>query len=110
MRDIPGFLFTALVLGVVFYVLSCAAGAGFVDREPIKQAAYQIWRDQGFEVVAYEGWLWNATPWPGYGGPHVWHRLRKIPDNGVTYSGSLQKWGDEIHVYGPEAIDAIRAH
>lgn len=75
----------------------------------VKERAAAKWRAQGFEVVDYEGHQWGTggygTP---YGGAKVWHRLRKIPDNGITYSGYLERWGDELHVYGPTAADAIR--
>lgn len=75
----------------------------------LKERAADKWRAQGFEVVDYEGFKWGlggyGTP---YGGAEVWHRLRKVPDNGITYSGHLKRWGNEVHVYGPIAADAIQ--
>lgn len=83
-------------------------GCSPANRVEPESQAKKIWAQHGFEVIAYEGYQWGIHIWPGYGGAYVWYRLRKIPDNGVTYSGSLQQWGDEIHVYGPTAHDAIR--
>lgn len=77
--------------------------------EYVKQLAEEKWRKQGFEVVDYEGYSWSGGGyWTPYGGGKVWHRLRKIPDNGITYSGFIVRWGDELHIHGPTAIDAIR--
>ena len=74
----------------------------------VKQRADKTWKEQGFEIVAYEGFQWGmggfGTP---YGGAKVWYRLRKVPDNGLTYSGLLQRWGDEVHVYGPEHAETV---
>ena len=79
------------------------------NKEWLKENAASKWEKQGFEVVDYEGWQFSfGIPYTEYGGAKVWHRLRKIPDNGITYSGFLKRWGDEIHVYGPSAADAIK--
>lgn len=93
------------MLAVVF-IAGCSAG----NLEWVKERAPEKWEKQGFEVVDYEGYQWGAWGIFGstYGGASVHHRLRKIPDNGITYSGRLVRWGDELHVYGPEAVDAIR--
>lgn len=73
----------------------------------VKDRAEGVWTEQGFDVVAYEGYQWGSGGWgTRYGGARVWYRLRK-PGNNITYSGFLRRWGDEIHVYGPTAVDAI---
>lgn len=88
-------------------VLSFAA-CGSANKEWLEARAVEKWRAQGFEVVDYEGFKWCLYLGGTKGGACVWHRLRKIPDNGITYSGALHRWGDEVHVYGPSAADAIR--
>lgn len=92
------------ILFLLLIVISCSSG----NVDYIKKQANEIWIQQGFAVVAYEGYQWGGCIGPYYGGAKVWYRLKKIPDNGLTYSGSLYRWGNEIHVYGPHAIDAIR--
>lgn len=83
-------------------------GCSSSNLEETKAAAPARWESQGFTVVDYEGYTWGGWLGGSYGGANVWHRLRKVPDNGITYSGYVQRWGDEFHVYGPHAIDAIR--
>jgi len=81
--------------------VGCSAG----NLDEVKAASEAVWDAQGFEVVAYEGYEWGFWGFNSYGGAKVWHRLKKIPDNGITYSGSIQRWGSEYHVYGPTAIE-----
>lgn len=92
--------------------IACVAGViGGVSSNLswVRERAEQKWRAQGFEVLDHEGHQWGAGFYGApYGGAKVWYRLRKIPDNGATYSGYLKRWGDELHVYGPFAADAIR--
>jgi len=83
-------------------------GCGYANIDALKKDAPKKWKKQGFEVVDYEGFEWGLWLGGDYGGAKVWHRLKKIPDNGITYSGYLTKWGDETHVYGPIATDAIK--
>jgi len=71
----------------------------------VKERADAKWAKQGYEVVDYEGYQWGIGGF-SYGGANVWYRLKKNPDNGRTYSGHLQRWGDELHVYGPDVNDA----
>ena len=94
-----------LAVGVI---LICGVGSSG-NLSYVKERAEEKWKKQGFEIVDYEGYNFGSGGFgTSYGGAKVWHRLRKIPDNGVTYSGYLQRWGDEIHVYGRTAIDALR--
>ena len=98
----------SIFVGVVILLLVQTCSSGNLDY--VKERADDRWRAQGFEAVDYEGYSWGMFGRWGnpYGGAHIWHRLKKIPDNGITYSGSIQRWGDELHIYGPKAIDAIR--
>ena len=78
----------------------------------VKENAEHRWQEMGFEVVGYDGYQWGFTiPFTDYGGAKVWHILKKsncTNEKCVTYSGYLQRWGDEIHMYNIRAIDAIR--
>lgn len=91
---------------IAFLILFGGLVYGCAPRniEFVKASACAKWRAQGFECVDYEGWTFGFGFGP-YGGSNVWHRLRKIPDNGVTYSGYIRRWDDELHVYGPTPID-----
>lgn len=92
-----------IVVGVISLVLGATQ-----HKEFLKSHAANKWSKQGFEVVDYEGWqIGFGVVGTRYGGAHVFHRLQKVPDNGITYSGSLLRWGSEIHVYGPKAVEAI---
>ena len=94
-------------LFAILFALSltgCTSG----NLDYVKDRAEARWKDYGMEVVTYEGFQWGFWGLNSYGGAHVWYRLRQIPDNGITYTGYLQRWGDELHIYGPKAIDAIK--
>jgi hypothetical protein len=100
----------AKVLTILFLVFICLKGTCCSSSHInyLKERAESKWEEQGFEVVAYEGYQFGPrVPFTTYGGAFVWHRLRKVPDNGITYSGHLYRWGEEIHVYGPRAHEAI---
>jgi hypothetical protein len=97
------------VLFLCFVVFSTLWGKWNLDD--VKNRSETRWLETGWEPVAYEGWqMGTGIPFTSYGGAKVWYRLRNIPDNGVTYSGYIKRWGDEYHTYGPFAIDAIRPH
>ncbi len=94
----------AAVAGIAWFGVGSSTNISWV-----KARSSAKWRAQGFDVVDYEGYEWGTGGYgTTYGGAKVWYRLRKIPDNGITYSGYLKRWGDELHVYGPIAVDAIR--
>ena len=95
-------LFVIIVTGILS---GCSNG----NLEYVKENAADRWKEVGFEVVGYQGHRWGLGGMGSqYGGARVWHELRKIPDNGITYSGSLVRWGDNLEVYGPTARDAIK--
>lgn len=73
----------------------------------VKQHSSERWREVGFEISGYDGYNFGSGI-GSYGGANVWYFLKSVPDNGITYSGYLQRWGDEIHTYRVEAIDAIK--
>lgn len=90
--------------------LACLlSGCTASNLEHVKERGPARWKEIGFEAIGYQGHQWGkfgfGTP---YGGACVWWELRKVPDNGITYSGCLQRWGDSLEVYGPTARDAIQ--
>jgi hypothetical protein len=97
-----------IILIIIISLISsyvCTYNASNLDY--IKKHAAIRWKEVGFKIIGYYGYQWGFSIGP-YGGAKVWYILRKIPDNGITYSGYLQRWGDEIHVYRIRAYDAIK--
>ena len=92
----------------ILLVMAILAGCSSGNLDYVKERAEQKWMKQGFSVVDYEGYEWGLWGFNEYGGARVWYRLKKNTDNGITYSGAIQRWGDELHVYGPVAHDAIK--
>jgi hypothetical protein len=84
------------------------AGCSSSNIADVKAHAAETWKQAGFEIVGYEGW--ERGPYLGGddGGAYVWYTLKRIPDNGITYHGSIQRWGDEYHIYRLSALDAIK--
>ncbi len=95
---------------IVLLFISFLVGCSSNNLQNTKDKAPEVWKQIGFKVVGYEGFQWGKWGIFGstYGGACVWHRLEKIPDNGIAYSGYIQRWGNEYHIYGLYAIDAIR--
>ena len=95
-------LFVIIATGILS---GCSNG----NLEYVKENAVDRWKEVGFEIVGYQGHQWGLGGMGSqYGGAKVWYELRKIPDNGITYSGYLVRWGDNLEVYGPTARDAIK--
>lgn len=92
-------MFRNVLIGFALFLLcfSCTP----MNHEDTKAAAPGVWAKQGFTVVSYEGYQWGKFGPFGYGGAEVWHRLER---KGFLYSGYIQKWGDEYHVYGPDPL------
>ena len=93
-------LLAVLIIGSIAFF---AIGTPF-NKEYVKERAPDKWAAQGYEVIDYEGFQWGIGIGP-YGGAKVWHRLKRVPDNGRTYSGYINRWGDELQVYGPHVND-----
>lgn len=97
-----------IICTVVFMLLAISVKGCTQHKDFLVENAAEVWQHQGFKVVAYEGWqLGLGIGFTKYGSASVWHRLQKVPDNGITYSGYSRRWGDEVHVYGPTATEAI---
>lgn len=98
-----------IVVIIVVICISFLTGCGSGNLDYVKERGPEKWKEVGFEVVGYEGFQWVFWGFNSYGGAKVWWNLRRMLEgNNITYTGCLQRWGDEIHVYGPDAIDAIR--
>jgi len=85
----------------------CSAGCSSSNLDDVKAHAPDVWESIGFKIVGYEGYRWGTWLGGNYGGAEVWYRLER-DGNGISYTGYIQKWGDEYHIYGPKATDAIR--
>jgi len=90
-------------------MFTCSIGSK-KNLDYVKDRAEDRWSDLGFNVVGYDGYQWGYTWWlsPSHGGAKVWYILEKSNGNGITYSGYLSRWGDEIHMYNLNAVDAIK--
>lgn len=107
--DNMGVILSFCFLLTVFTLVGGCIYKGYDDIDYIKERAEQRWEEQGFEVVGYDGYsMGTGYVFTDYGSAHVWYRLKRVPDNGIMYSGSLKRWGDELHVYNIEAVDAIK--
>lgn len=68
------------------------------------------WKEIGYECVGYEGFLWGVWLGGPYGGARVWHTLKRKEAPTIIYTGYVQRWGSEYHIYGPTAVDAIKGN
>lgn len=106
-------IISLLLIGGMFY--NCKSGliVNFSPRnlDYVKERAEIRWNELGFDIVGYEGFQWHACYFKKHGGALVYYTLRKPhyrdqPE--IVYEGALQRWGDEIHAYNIEAVDAIK--
>ena len=90
-----------LVVGVILFSL-VGGCLKFGDRNVprLKVEAPAFLESHGFKVVAYQGYQYG----PICGGK-AWYTLEK---GGITYEAMVMPWGGELHLYGLEAIDAIK--
>jgi len=98
------FMIATVMAVLMITMIGCSSG----NLDFTKERAEQTWEDQGFKITGYEGFQWGIWGFNSYGGAYVYYRLKKNPDNGIIYSGCLQRWGTEIHTYEVRAIDAIK--
>ncbi len=81
---------------------------GYGNLDYVKENAEQRWKEYGFEVVGYDGYeMGLVIPFTTFGGANVWYRLKKEGSD-IVFSGSLRRWGNELHIYNLTAIDAIQ--
>ena len=96
---------SALAGWVFTYAVVTVIGTD-ANLEYVKDHAVQRWQQVGYQVVGYEGYQGGATWWRNYGGARVYYTLRR-EGSSATYSGYLQRWGDEIRVLDLRTIDNI---
>ena len=92
------------VLAATCLLVGCSSG----NLDYVKEHADETFAAAGYEVIGYEGFQWSFWGLNSYGGANVWYILKKDPDNGILYQAYLNRWGNEIHVYEMQAIDAIK--
>jgi hypothetical protein len=98
------FIMCVILLLLVFVFLPLKLVCTADNASYVKERGPEVWRSVGFEPVGYEGYTFGLGVGE-YGGAKVWWTLKKVPDNGLTYSGYLQRWGSEIHVYNQKPIE-----
>jgi hypothetical protein len=103
-KTIPWKTISAGILATVLVFNSL----GYNNLDYVKEHSDETWNALGYKVVGYEGYQIGMQGFNEYGGARVWYVVHKLPDNGITYSGALWRWGDEIHVYRLSALDAIK--
>lgn len=92
---------------LVFVIAILVAGCSPANLEEAKEKACARWAEVGYTCIGYEGYQWGGWYGGKYGGARVWHSLKRADNPTVIYTGCVQFWGNELHVYGPTAIDAI---
>jgi hypothetical protein len=110
--------FLEILLGALLFLGGIVA-AGFIliggpyllwgDRnvEDIKAHAAATWKQQGFQIIGYEGYTLGLFETPG---GCVWHTLRRAEEPQTVYTGCVSKWGNEYHTYNTHALNAVRPH
>ena len=97
-------MFGLLILSAIIALLALALPCSSANRDYLKEHACKRWQEVGYECVGYEGYNYGSL----VHGAAVWHTLKRKEAPGIIYTGSTRLWGDEIHIYGPKAIDAIK--
>lgn len=95
---------TLFIIACVSPVASCSFW-GSTNVDSVKERAADVWADNGFEVVGYEGYR-RSICWFDYGCGRVWYTATN--DSGIVYHGFVERWGDEYHLYNLSAVDAIK--
>lgn len=74
--------------------------------DDVKANSEAVFKSIGYRVVGYEGYNWSLLC-----GGNVWYQLRRVDDeNRTAFTGYICKWGKEYHIYGPNAVDAIKSN
>ena len=94
-------------MGKWFLLAVLLVGCSSGNLEDVKRHAPDVWKQAGYRVVGYAGYQWGFWGFTSYGGAEVWHTLVRPENPHVIYSGFIQRWGSEYHIYGPGAVDAI---
>lgn len=88
-----------LSIGLLLACLLSGCGVVKDDFAWVDARHAAFYKRQGFEVKGYQGYnIWTI-------GRCYWYTLSK---GDVTYQSCLLKWGDELHEYSLQAIDAVK--
>jgi hypothetical protein len=80
-----------ILLSCLLIITGFLTSCGSSNVPEVKAKAAETWRQAGFEIVGYEGYTSDHC-WFNYGCGHVWHTVKRIPDNGIIYHGYIEKW------------------
>lgn len=93
---------------LLIVALLLLSACSYSNLDDVKAQAADRWKSAGYEVVGYEGYKLGIWLGGRYGGANVWYILSRPSSKGITYTGYIQKWGSEYHIYSVKAIDAIK--
>lgn len=87
------------LFGILALLALSGCGGLFIDdADWVMPRANAYYEARGFKVLGYQGYnMWTI-------GRCYWYTLARGP---VTYESCLMKWGNEIHEYGLQAVDAV---
>ena len=88
-----------LSIGLLLACLLSGCGVVKDDFAWVDARHAAFYKRQGFEVKGYQGYNISTI------GRCYWYTLSK---GDVTYQSCLLKWGDELHEYSLQAIDAVK--
>ena len=82
------------------------SGCSYGNLQETKEQAHNTFKNNGFNIIGYQGYELGFWGFNNYGGAAVWYTLQK-KDSNIIFEASLQRWGNEYHIYNLKAIDAI---
>lgn len=96
------------ILCAISIILVLVTRCSSANLDDVKEHACDRWKEVGFSCLGYEGYQLGIWWYGPYGGANVWHTLaiEKHPDQ--VFSGYIQKWGDEYHIYNLKCINCVR--
>jgi hypothetical protein len=72
--------------------------------EDIKANAAATWKQQGYDVIGYEGYQLGLISTPGG------CVLRAHGEPNTRYTGCLSRWKGEYHAYSVRSLNAVSGH
>jgi len=96
-----------ILAAIVISLTGCSSS----NLSETKKNAKKTWGEMGFNVIGYEGYQYGfGIVGVKFGGAKVWYTLEKKGNDNIVYSGFLQRWGDEYHMYSIRSINAVSGH
>ena len=95
------------VIGVSFgiFLFWCGIIGTSANLAETKANACATFNAVGYECVGYEGYQWGTWVGGSYGGAKVWYTLRVKDVPSTLFTGFVQRWGDEYHVYSVSPVN-----